>query len=169
MPLVMLPLTLLRSPLTTITTLLLMTTLELPSTRLSPMTAMVWWRDPTPSTFLTAVSRLSTTTPMTMMASSLRSATLALLPTQRLLPSLSLPTLLLLPMLHSLLTLLLMLLLLPTQDLLSEPSVKLTDVCHLIIFINIYNSLQHTHRTYKPIDSHKPNDIRRTNLQHYQI
>merc|ERR1712025_1286100 len=83
------------------------------------MTAMVWWRDPTPSTFLTAVSRLSTTTPMTMMASSLRSATLALLPTQRLLPSLSLPT----------------------QDLLSEPSVKLTDVCHLIIFINIYNSL----------------------------
>merc|ERR1711970_10256 len=145
MPLVMLPLTLLRSLLTTTTMLLLMTTPELPSTRLSPMMGMVWWRDPTPSTFLTAVSRLSTTTPMTMMASSLRSATLALLPTQRLLPSLSLPTLLLLPMLHSLLTLLPMLLLLLqllTQELLSEPSVKLSDSYDFIIFISIYNFIQ---------------------------
>merc|ERR1719369_2135970 len=153
MPLVMLPLTLLRSPLTTITMLLLMTTLELPSTRLSPMTAMVWWRNPTPSTFLTAVSRLSTTTPMTMMASSLRSATLALLPTQRLLPSLSLPTLLLLPMLHSLLTLLLLLQLL-TQELLSEPSVKLSDSYDFIIFISIYNFIQP--RTNKSIYSCSP-------------
>merc|ERR1711902_164093 len=50
------------------------------------MGAMVLLRDPTLSTSLTAVSRLSTTTPTTMMASSLRSTTRALLPTPSLSP-----------------------------------------------------------------------------------
>merc|ERR1711935_1031735 len=87
-------LTWLRSPPTPTTMLWLTTTLEPPSTRERPMMATVLFKDLTLSTSLTAVSRLSTTTPTTMMASSLRSAMRALLPTPRL--SLLLPTLLLL-------------------------------------------------------------------------
>merc|ERR1712106_264459 len=75
-----------RCPPTATTMLLLMTTLELPSTRQRPMMALVLWRDLTLSTFLMVVPRLSTTTPMTMMALSLRSATRELLPTLQLLP-----------------------------------------------------------------------------------
>merc|ERR1712106_1116016 len=82
--------------------LLLMTTLELPSTRQRPMMALVLWRDLTLSTFLMAVSRLSTTMPMTMMVSSLRSATRELLPTLLLLP---MDQLLLMPHLFSLMSL----------------------------------------------------------------
>merc|ERR1711935_102801 len=80
----MLPLTLLRSPPTPTTMLLLTTTLELPSTKESPTMATVLLRDLTLSTSLTAVSRLSPTTPATMMAMSLRSAIRAQLPTPRL-------------------------------------------------------------------------------------
>merc|ERR1712106_768987 len=82
--------------------LLLMTTLELPSTRQRPMMALVLWRDLTLSTFLMAVSRLSTTTPMTMMVLYLRSATRELLPTLLLLP---MDQLLLMPHLFSLMPL----------------------------------------------------------------
>merc|ERR1712106_721028 len=48
------------------------------------MMALVLWRDLTLSTFLMAVHRLSTTTPMTMMVLSLRSATRELPPTLQL-------------------------------------------------------------------------------------
>merc|ERR1712128_285929 len=78
------PLTLQRSPPTPTTMLSLTTTLEPPSTRERQMMATVLFRDLTLSTSLTAVSRLSTTTPTTMMASSLRSAMRAPLPTPRL-------------------------------------------------------------------------------------
>merc|ERR1712128_102162 len=108
------PLTLQRSPPTPTTMLSLTTTLELPSTRERQMMATVLFRDLTLSTSLTAVSRLSTTTPTTMMASSLRSAMRAPLPTPRLslLSGRLLPTLLLLPTPLSLPTLLPMLLVL---------------------------------------------------------
>merc|ERR1712106_38498 len=75
---------------------------ELPSTRQRPMMALVLWRDLTLSTFLMAVSRLSTTTPMTMMVLSLRSATRELLPTLQLFP---MDQLLLMPHLFSLMQL----------------------------------------------------------------
>merc|ERR1711892_1247940 len=98
----MLPLTLLRCLPTATTMLLLMTTLELPSTRQRPMMALVLWRDLTLSTFLMAVHRLSTTTPMIMMVLSLRSATRELLPILKPLP---MDQLLLMPHLFSLMPL----------------------------------------------------------------
>merc|ERR1712106_435578 len=82
--------------------LLLTTTLELLSTRQRPIMALVLWRDLTLSTFLMAVHRLSTTTPMTMMVLSLMSATRELLPI--LLP-LPMDQLLLMPHLFSLMPL----------------------------------------------------------------
>merc|ERR1712106_805649 len=91
-----------RCPPTATTMLLLMTTLELPSTRQRPMMALVLWRDLTLSTFLMAVHRLSTTTPMTMMVLSLRSATRELLP---ILKPLHMDQLLLMPHLFSLMPL----------------------------------------------------------------
>merc|ERR1719347_1987418 len=104
-----LPLTLLRSPPTATTMLLLTTTQGLPSARQSPMMALELWRDPTLSTFLMAVSRLSTITPMTMMDSSLMSPTREHPPTLLLplllLTLLPLPLLTLLPLLLTLLPL----------------------------------------------------------------
>merc|ERR1712106_1100556 len=91
-----------RCPPTATTMLLLMTTLELPSTRRRPMMALVLWRDLTLSTFLMAVFRLSTTMPMTMMVLSLRSATRELLPILKPLP---MDQLLLMPHLFSLMPL----------------------------------------------------------------
>merc|ERR1712106_401099 len=64
--------------------------------------ALVLWRDLTLSTFLMAVSRLSTTTPMTMMVLSLKSATRELLHTLQLL---LMDQLLLMPHLFSLMPL----------------------------------------------------------------
>merc|ERR1712106_324160 len=66
------------------------------------MMALVLWRDLTLSTFLMVVHRLSTTTPMTMMVLSLRSATRELLPILLLLP---MDQLLLMPHLFSLMPL----------------------------------------------------------------
>merc|ERR550539_1167216 len=93
----MLPPTLLRSPPTPTTMEWLTSTLALPSASPRATMAPVLLRDPTLSTFLTAVSRLSTTMPTTSMVTSLRSPTLALLPTLRLslLLTTLLPTLLL--------------------------------------------------------------------------
>merc|ERR1712025_1160300 len=116
--LAMLPLTLQRSPPTATTMLLLTTTQGLPSARQSPMMALELWRDPTLSTFLMAVSRLSTITPMTMMDSSLMS------PTREHPPTLLLPLLLLtllLPLLLTLSALLLTLWLPPLLTLLLPP------------------------------------------------
>merc|ERR1712048_1260987 len=101
-----------------------MTTLVPPLTRLSPMMALVLLRDLTQSTFLMAASRPSTTMPMTMMVSSLRSAMMELLPMD----------------LHLLLLLMLLLLLLPTLPLLllmlplSSPMLLLT-LLHMLLLI----------------------------------
>merc|ERR1712088_540070 len=94
----------LRFPLTPTTMALPTTTPRLPSARLRATMAPVLLRDPTLSTFPTAVSRLSPTTPMTLMAMSPRclmlvrpsTLMLSLLPTLCTLPLL-LPTLLLWP------------------------------------------------------------------------
>merc|ERR1712158_210608 len=90
----------LRFPLTPTTMALPTTTPRLPSARLRATMAPVLLRDPTLSTFPTAVSRLSPTTPMTLMAMSPRclmlvrpsTLMLSLLPTLCTLPP-SLPTL----------------------------------------------------------------------------
>merc|ERR1712106_810782 len=104
----MVPLILPRSLPTALTMLLLMTTQRLPSTRLNLMMEMVLFRVLTLSTFPTAVFKLLTTVPMTMMDLLLRSAMRELLPTLRLLLTLlpmlqGLPMLQLLPTPHSLL------------------------------------------------------------------
>merc|ERR1712158_305490 len=96
----------LRFPLTPTTMALPTTTPRLPSARLRATMAPVLLRDPTLSTFPTAVSRLSPTTPTTLMAMSPRclmlvrpsTLMLSLLPTLCTLPP-SLPTLSTLPLL----------------------------------------------------------------------
>merc|ERR1712110_211768 len=69
----MLPPTLPRSPPTPTTMEWLTSTLALPSASPRATMAPVLLRDPTLSTYLTAVFRLSTTTPTTSMVTSLRS------------------------------------------------------------------------------------------------
>merc|ERR1719220_957192 len=93
LPLLATPLvTLLRSPPTPTTTELPMTTPRLLSARPSPTTAPVLLRDLTLSTFPTAVSRLSPTTPTTLTVTSPRCPTPERPSTLRLLPTPLLPT-----------------------------------------------------------------------------
>merc|ERR1712203_1248732 len=116
----------LRSPLTPTTMALPTTTPRLPSARLRATMAPVLLRDPTLSTFPTAVSRLSPTTPTTLMAMSPRclilvrpsTLMLSLLPTLCTLPP-SLPTLSMPPL--WLLMLSMLPLLLPTLSLWPTP------------------------------------------------
>merc|ERR1719347_1137300 len=143
LPLAMLPLTLLRFPPTPTTMPLLMTTLELPSTRLSPMMELELSRDLTPSTSLTAVSRLSTTrltisrvlSPMSATPELLSILKLSLLLTPSLTPLLTLLPPPSLPTLWPILWLLLSL-------------VKQISVMHLIFIIFMILRLSDKNRVY---------------------